>query len=138
VTVAIPIRQDRVSPVLDTAVRLLVVTRRRGREVERREILLGPLTPEAWVRSVAELHVDVVLCAALSAALHRALEQQGVRVRPHLCGAVEEVLQAFGRRQLRRNEFRMPGCWGAKLPGKHCQQHRAHADNSSRKERRTR
>jgi predicted Fe-Mo cluster-binding NifX family protein len=136
-TVAIPIRQDRVSPVLDTAVRLLVVTRRRGAEVRRREVLLGPLTPEAFVRSVVEQNVDVVLCAALSENLHRALEKQGVRVRPHLCGTVEAVLRAFGRRQLRRDEFRMPGCWRARSPGKGCRQPPAPAEKLSRKETRT-
>jgi predicted Fe-Mo cluster-binding NifX family protein len=110
VTIALPISQERISPVLDTAGHLLLVTRRRGREVERRELVLSPLSPEALARSVAELRVDVLLCAALSEPLLRALEQHGIRVKPHLCGEVESVLRAFGCGQLRRDEFRMPGC----------------------------
>ena len=119
-TVAIPICQERISPVLDTATRLLLVTRQRGREVQRREIVLSPMPPETWASSVAELHVNVLLCAALSETLHRALLRLGVRVRPHLCGEVEAVLQAFVCRRLAGEEFRMPGCWGRHAHGICC------------------
>jgi predicted Fe-Mo cluster-binding NifX family protein len=123
VTVALPICQERISPVLDTATRLLVVTRQRGREVRRGEILLSPLPAEALAASVAELGVQVVLCAALSEALQRALTQHGLRVRPHLCGEVEAVLQAFCCRRLSGDEFRMPGCWGWHSHGACCRPH---------------
>jgi predicted Fe-Mo cluster-binding NifX family protein len=111
VTIAIPISQERISPLLDAAARLLLVTRQRGKEVARREFVLGPLPPEGLARSVAELRVDVLLCAALSEPLLRALERRGVRVQPHLCGETEAVLQAFCCDRLNRPEFRMPGCW---------------------------
>ena len=110
--IAIPVLQERISPVLDTAARLLLITRRRGKEVARREFVLSPLPLEGLARSVAELRVDVLLCAALSEPLLRALERRGVRVKPHLCGEVESVLRAVDCGQLRRDEFRMPGCWG--------------------------
>ncbi len=117
-TVAIPIWRERVSPLLDAATRLLVVTRQRGIEARRREILLGALPPVALARSVAELRVDVLLCAAISEPLLRELRTRGVRVRPHLCGEVEAVLRAFCHRRLSRDEFRMPGCWGRDLRGR--------------------
>lgn len=111
VTVAIPIWQERVSPVLDTATRLLIVRQQRGEAVERREATLGVLTPEVLARSVAELGVEVLLCGAVSEGLRRALESAGVRVVPDLCGEVEAVLRAFARGRLNREEFAMPGCW---------------------------
>ncbi len=107
-----PISQERISPLLDTATRLLLVTRLRGKEVARKEFVLSPQSPEELARSVAELHVDVLLCAALSQGLHRELERHGVRVQPHLCGDTEIVLRAFCRKRLNQPEFRMPGCWG--------------------------
>ena len=119
-TVAIPIWQERVSPVLDAATRLLVVTRRRGAEAQRREVILGPLDSEALARGMAELQVNIVLCAALSEDLHRALCRHGVQVRSHLCGEVEAVLRAFCCRRLAREEFRMPGCWGQHAHGQCC------------------
>lgn len=117
VRVAIPIWQERVSPVLDVASRLLVVTCRAGKPVRRKEFLLSQLSPEALAESVAELGVDVLLCAALSESLFRSLERRGVRVRPHLCGDVEPLLRAFIQGGVRRSEFRMPGCWGWHLNG---------------------
>ncbi|MCU0787856.1 MAG: hypothetical protein MUC91_06645 [Verrucomicrobia bacterium] len=120
VTVAIPICQERISPVLDTAARLLLVIRRRGREVTRREVVLVPSSTEAAARSMAELKVDVLLCAAVSEPLLRALEERGVCVRAHLCGEVEAVLRAYCARRLAREEFRMPGCWGRGSHGGHC------------------
>jgi predicted Fe-Mo cluster-binding NifX family protein len=135
VLIAIPVSQERISPVLDAAVRLLLVTRRRGKEVERKEFVLSPLPPEGLARSVAELRVDVLLCAALSEQLLRALERRGVRVKPHLCGEVESVLRAFDCGQLRRDEFRMPGCWGQHSHGECCRQRRvARQGKSSGKE----
>jgi predicted Fe-Mo cluster-binding NifX family protein len=125
VTIAIPISQARISPVLDTAARLLLVTRRGGMEVARREYVLSPLPPEGLARSVAELCVDVLLCAALSEPLLRALERTGVRVKPHLCGEVESVLRAFGCGGLGRDEFRMPGCWGTHSHGGCCRRRAA-------------
>lgn len=134
VTIAIPVSQERISPVLDAAVRLLLVTRRRGKEVERKEFVLTSLPPEGLARSVAELRVDVLLCAALSEPLLRALERRGVRVKPHLCGEVELVLRAFGCGRLTRQEFRMPGCWGSHLHGGCCRRRRvARNDKSSGK-----
>ena len=118
--IAVPNCQGRVSPVLDTAVRLLVVTRRRGEELGRKEFVLSPLPPEALARSVAELRVNVLLCAALSESLLRLLEQSGVRVVPHVCGDVEDVLRAYCCGRLSQPEFRMPGCWGRHLRGDCC------------------
>jgi predicted Fe-Mo cluster-binding NifX family protein len=131
VTIAIPVSQDRISPVLDTAARLLLVTRRRGKEVERGEFVLSPLPTEALANSVAELRVDVLLCAALSESLLRGLEQRGVRVKPHLCGEVESVLRAFDCGQLQRDEFRMPGCWGQHLRGECCRHRRVARNGKS-------
>jgi predicted Fe-Mo cluster-binding NifX family protein len=112
VTIAIPVSQARISPVLDSATRMLLVTRRRGKEVARREVALAPRPAETLAGYLAELRVGVLLCAALSEALRRALERAGIRVRPHLCGEVEAILRALDRGQLRRDEFRMPGCGG--------------------------
>ena len=125
VTIAIPVSQERISPVLDTAARLLLVTRQHGREVGRKELVLSPLPVEGLASRVAELRVDVLLCAAIYEPLRQALEKSGVRVKPHLCGEVEAVLRAYGCRQLGRDEFRMPGCWGNHSGGKGCRHWRA-------------
>jgi predicted Fe-Mo cluster-binding NifX family protein len=125
VTIAIPISHERISPVLDAAARLLLVTRQRGKEVARKKFIFGPMSPKELAQSVAELRVDVLLCAALSQSLQRELERRGVQVQPHLCGDTEAVLQAFCCNRLDRAEFRMPGCWGKHLGASCCRRNRA-------------
>ncbi|MDH7502259.1 MAG: NifB/NifX family molybdenum-iron cluster-binding protein [Verrucomicrobiota bacterium] len=118
-TVALPVSNGRISPVLDAAVRLLVVTRRRGEEIGRSELLLGQLSSSELARKVAELGVDVLLCAAVSESLLQELEANGVRVERHLCGDIEEVLKAFSCGRLWQPQFRMPGCWSG-IGGRGC------------------
>ncbi|HLP77397.1 MAG TPA: hypothetical protein VK327_10825 [Candidatus Paceibacterota bacterium] len=119
--IAIPIRQRRISPLLDTAARLLVLTCRDGQEASRREIVLEPQSPDALAGAIAGLRLDLLLCGAASRTLLLALKKHGVRVRPHLCGDVEAILRAFCRGQLGQRQYRIPGCtksasnWG-KLP----------------------
>jgi hypothetical protein len=110
VTIAIPIWQQRISPLLDTAARLLVLTCRDGKEAGRREIVLAPQPPDALAVTIAELRLELLLCGAVSEPLLRALEAHGVSVRPHLCGELEEILQAFCHGQLGQKKFRIPGC----------------------------
>lgn len=110
-TVAIPIWQGRVSPVLDTAGRLLVVTRHRGKEVNRREFVLTPLPGEALTSTCVELHVNVLICGAISQLLEVGLCRSGVLVIARVCGEIEPVLQAYLAHRLDSPEFRMPGCW---------------------------
>lgn len=124
VVIGIPVSQERISPVLDTAGRLLLVSRRRGKEVARKEFALTRLPPEALAGCIAKLQVDLLICEALSASLWQALERRGVHVRPHLCGNIEAILNAFDQGQLRRVEFRMPGCWGWHSDGLCCQRRR--------------
>lgn len=109
-TVAIPIWQDRVSPVFDAASRLLVVRRGRARELERKEFALGAVASDALARTVLDIGVDVLLCAAISEPLRFALERGGVRVEDNLCGEVESLLRAFNAGTWRDPKFQMPGC----------------------------
>lgn len=109
-TIAVPISQQRISPLLDTAARLLVLTCLDGKEVSRREVILTPQSVEALAATIAELHLDLLLCGAASQSMLRALEQQNVAVRPHLCGDLNEILQAFCHGQLGQEKFRIPSC----------------------------
>ena len=111
-TIAVPIAKSRISPLLDTAARLLVVNCRNGKEAMRREIALHPMSSAELAVYVAELQLDVLLCAALSEDLQRHLERLGVPIKPHIRGNIEAVFEAFCRGQLNRPEFRMPGCRG--------------------------
>jgi len=128
-TVAVPIWQGRVSPVFDAASRLLVVRRERERELGRKEFALGAVASDALARTVLDLGVDVLLCAAISEPLRFALERGGVRVEGNLCGDVEALLRAFTAGTWRDPEFRMPGCCKQRgFPAQRARGHSSHAD----------
>lgn len=120
-----PISQQRISPLLDAAGRLLLVRCREGHEFKRKEVVLPQEPPTALARKIAELRVDMLLCAAASEPLLRELEQVGVQVRSHLCGEIEAVLQAFCQDRLHLPEFRMPGCGGPHSGRNCCRSRRA-------------
>ena len=105
-----PIWEGRISPVLDVAGRFLVVHFEEGREIGRREFLVGQIQTASLADGIKEMGTDVLLCAAVSQPLACALDRSGVNVFSHICGEIENVIQGFLLNTLDQPEFRMPGC----------------------------
>jgi len=108
--IAVPLWNDRVSPVFDVAGRLLVVDVEDGREIGRAEVPLADQEIDPRVRQVAEQGVNVLICGAVSRPLEMMLQNAGIEVIPHTCGNAEEVLRAYREGQLSEGAFAMPGC----------------------------
>ena len=108
--VAIPIWGDLVSPVLDTAGRLLAVDLVEGRMDGRDEVpLVGRSTSER-ADTIVALDPDVLSCVAVSRGLEARLTNSGVVVLPWIVGRVDDVLGAFEEGELRGTRS---GCQGA-------------------------
>lgn len=110
--VAIPQWQGRVSPVFDVAASLLLVEVADSQEVRRQEVALTTTDPTKRARQVAGLGAEYLICGAISRPLELALLSAGVKVIPHICGGVEEVLAAYRQHTLTDEAFLMPGCCG--------------------------
>ncbi|MCC7174096.1 MAG: NifB/NifX family molybdenum-iron cluster-binding protein [Bryobacterales bacterium] len=110
--VAIPNWQGRVSPVFDSAGRVLLLDVVDGREQGREERPLTRTSLPARAAEFLSLGADVLICGAISAPLEAALASAGVRVVGFVCGPVEEVLAAFLNDGLSGRAFWMPGCGG--------------------------
>ena len=110
--VAIPTWTGRVSPVFDVAKRLLVVELKGDGPVNREEVAVEETQLLPRAKRVAQLGVDVLICGAISMPLEAMLTSAGVRVIPHICGPVEDVLLAFASGRLTDDAFLMPGCCG--------------------------
>jgi len=108
----IPTWEDRVSPVLDVAKRVLVVDTDGDVEFGRHEVEIDETNLAARVRQIGGLGVRVLICGAVSRPLEEMLGAAGVRVIPHVCGPVEGVLRAFLTGRLSDETFLMPGCCG--------------------------
>jgi hypothetical protein len=108
--VALPIWDNRLSPVLDTAGTLLVVDIEAGDEIGRREWPLTAAPLPDRLRQLIATQADVLLCGAVSDPLRALLAATSLEVHPFLCGDAELVLEAFRSGTLTDSRFLMPGC----------------------------
>jgi predicted Fe-Mo cluster-binding NifX family protein len=107
--IAIPIFKSRVSPVLDSCTRMLVVDIEQDREIERREIYLEAFSLSERVNTLQKSHATTVICGGISDVLHNMLNSVNVSVITGIAGEVEEVVAAFMADRLKERRFRMPG-----------------------------
>lgn len=110
--VAIPVWCGRVSPVFDTAGRLVVVTVQDGQSADRRQVDLPAVDSLQRVEQVAGLGVDVLICGAVSQVLEAMLVRRGLMVISRVCGDAEEVLRCYMAGEPLQERFAMPGCCG--------------------------
>lgn len=108
--IAIPIWNDHVSPVFDSAERLLVVEVDHDQKTACRSTILLEPNQARRAAQLSRLGIDQLLCGAVSRALEDLLNSSGVRVHGRIRGEVEDVLQAFLTDGLDDHRFCLPGC----------------------------
>ncbi len=113
--VAIPEWQGRVSPVFDTANRVLLLRFEDGRELDRREAQFAGMPPPLRVQRLLDLGVDVLICGAISRPLSAMCLSAGITIIPWVSGHVDEVIGAFMTGGLPSPDYTMPGCCGQRI-----------------------
>jgi predicted Fe-Mo cluster-binding NifX family protein len=108
--IAIPLWQGRVSPVFDEASRILLVDISNKRERHRREESLVMQNPFDRAKLLPNLGVDLLICGMISQTQQTALASTGIRIIPHICGSMEDVIAAFLDGRIENGALRMPGC----------------------------
>jgi len=120
--IAIPTWNGRVSPVFDSASRLLVVEVGEEREYSRFETdITDNFLPSKTIR-LTGLGIDTLICGAISRPLAYMITTAGIKLIPWISGQVEDILQAFLKGNLFDMQFIMPGCaspWGKGPAGQH-------------------
>jgi predicted Fe-Mo cluster-binding NifX family protein len=102
---------DRVSPVFDTAGRLLLLDLADGIEQGRRVVEVAQASsPAERANRLAELGVNVLVCGAISRPLAGCVSAAGIALVPWVAGPVDEVLRAYLVGKLSEPRWRMPGC----------------------------
>ena len=107
--IAIPIWEDWVSPVLDTASRLLIVEVEAQREASRFETYLDELNLSRRCSRIQGLGIDVMICGAISRPFSARLAATGIHIIPGISGHPEHVLKAYLQGNLYHSKFLMPG-----------------------------
>jgi len=107
--IAIPIWDDKVSPVLDSASRLLIVEAENRNVASRSEIYLDEDDLSRRFFRIQGMDIDILICGAISHEFSRMLTASGVDVIPEISGHTEEVLKAYLQGDLFNPKFLMPG-----------------------------
>jgi predicted Fe-Mo cluster-binding NifX family protein len=110
--IAIPIWDDKISPVLDTASKLLVVEVEDRKETSRFEIYLDEHELSRRCIRIRGMDVDLLICGAVSRPFYRMLMGSGINIIQDISGHPEEVLKAYLNERLLHSGFFMPGCKG--------------------------
>lgn len=115
---AIPVWNGRVSPVFDSARRLLLFEVFNGRVVERGETLLPEEHAPGRVERLRQLGICTLVCGAVSRPLADMIAAAGIELVPFVAGDVDEVARAYLSNELPGPAFFMPGCCGARRRGR--------------------
>ena len=107
--IAISTWEDKISPVLDTASKLLIIENEIQKESSRYEIHLLKQDISKKCRFIQGFNIDVLICGAVSRQLSELLEASGIEVISGISGPVQEVLKAYQQGTPLRSEFFMPG-----------------------------
>jgi predicted Fe-Mo cluster-binding NifX family protein len=107
--VALPVFRDRVSPVLDSCERLLIVDIEQEDEVDRKEIYINRLALTERLKLLRELNVSKVICGGVSETLFRMLESCQIEAIVGIAGGIEDVVCAFCQKTLNDPKYCMPG-----------------------------
>ena len=109
--IAIPVWEKGISPVFDTASRLLVVEVEDQKETSRFEIYLDEQDFSRRCVRIRNLGIDILICGAISRPYSRMLMASGIKVIPELSGQAGDVLNAYLQGNLfSSSRFQMPGC----------------------------
>ncbi|MFC1821427.1 NifB/NifX family molybdenum-iron cluster-binding protein [Thermodesulfobacteriota bacterium] len=107
--IGIPVWGDKISPVLDTASRLLVVETDGEQESSRYEAYLDDPGLLSRCFRIKGLGVDLLICGALSRPFLRRLMASGIHIIPGISGHPEDILDAYFQGDLSDSKFLMPG-----------------------------
>jgi len=109
VKIGIPIWNERISPVMDTASTLLVVELDGDREISRTHINLENSSIWKRILLIRDSEIDVLICGAISRPFLDGLRRSRIQVLFGIMGKVQDVLDAFLEGRLFHPKFFMPG-----------------------------
>lgn len=107
--IALPIWGDKVSPLLDTASRLLVLNEEGQLKSDRFEVSLVGMDLHTRCARIQALEIQILICGAVSRLFSVMLNGLGVHVISGISGGAEEVLDAYHHEGLSDPRFLMPG-----------------------------
>jgi predicted Fe-Mo cluster-binding NifX family protein len=107
--VAIPVWENKISPVLDTASRLMVVELNKEGPTARFEIFLDERDLSRRCVRIQDLCVDTLICGAVTRHFSEMLKAAGIKLIQGIAGQPDAVLNAYLDGTLAHSKYLMPG-----------------------------
>ena len=107
--VAIPIFQNRVSPVLDSCRHMLLIDMEQGADMKRETVYLDEMSLTERCRIFEKLDVAIVICGGVSEVFANLLTGVHIRLINGIAGGIDDVITAFLEERLDKPRFYMPG-----------------------------
>jgi predicted Fe-Mo cluster-binding NifX family protein len=108
--IAIPIWEDKVSPVFDTAGKLLVVEVKDHKEIARIVYHIGEEDLSWKCHRIKGLEPDVVICGAISHLFLNMLKGVELPIIQYISGKIEEIIEAYLKDDIYNERYLLPGC----------------------------
>ena len=107
--VAIPIFQNRVSPVFDSCTHVLVIDIEQGVEMDRETVFLDEMSLTERCGLFVKLEIVIVICGGVSEIFANMLMGAHIRLINGIAGDINDVITAFLGESLDKPQFYMPG-----------------------------
>ena len=107
--VAIPVFESRVSPVLDSCQRMVVVDIEKGCEIRRQELNLNKMSIYERIEVMARWGIRKIICAGVSDVMCRFLAGKNISLVSGIAGELEKIINAYICNRLDDTCFMMPG-----------------------------
>jgi predicted Fe-Mo cluster-binding NifX family protein len=107
--IAISIWEDKISPLLDTASKLLIIENETQKESSRFQVHLLKQDISKKCRFIQSFNIDVLICGAVSRQFSEMLKAFGIEVISGISGPARDVLEAYQQGTPLHSKFFMPG-----------------------------
>lgn len=106
---AIPVFQARISPVLDSCQRMVVVDIEGGREIRRQELTLEKMSVPERIEVITRWGIRKIICAGVSDFMCKFLAGKNIALVSGIAGELEKIINAYICNRLNDACFMMPG-----------------------------
>lgn len=107
--IAVPIWDGNISPVLDTAEKLMMFDVVEGKVISQYEIYIGGMSIQEKARVITD-NARIMICGALSNHMATVLSLSGLILYPWVMGNVDRLVEIIAVGNTPGPEFSMPGC----------------------------
>ena len=107
--VAIPVFESRVSPVLDSCRRMVIIDIDGDCEVGRQEVFFEKMSSLERIEIIARWGIGKIICAGVSDVMCRFLAGKNIAVISGIAGELEKIINAYICNRLDDQCFIMPG-----------------------------